>query len=255
MRGAPSTASPVPTLTGNGNKSKTPSVTDQQFIPKSGNTQKDYPEGASFHSGGPRPAPGPQSSGTPRSSAPALCQLGGAAPAPLSRPPPPWGPGQAGISVWVRSRGIWPHTRGPPRCRHSSTQATPCPVCFCLLAPVQDPKNGPRVTTADWGVSWPGPRVGWPVPKTRIECAPRNLVAHPGAVAWMSSWGRDALRPALEPPPQSPRGRVVPETASRGLSSPSTRHGACIYPTYHHHQAGTDLRPPNAPARPRGPGP
>lgn len=81
MRGAPSTASPVPTLTGNGNKSKTSSVTDLQFTPKSGNTQKDYPVGA-FHSGGPRPAPGPQSSGTPRSSGPCPVPTGRGCPSP-----------------------------------------------------------------------------------------------------------------------------------------------------------------------------
>lgn len=80
-RGAPSTASPVSTLTGNGNKSKTPSVTDLQFTPKSGNTQKDYPVGA-FHSGGPRPAPGPQSSGTPRSSGPCPVPTGRGSPSP-----------------------------------------------------------------------------------------------------------------------------------------------------------------------------
>lgn len=85
-------------------------------------------------------------------------------------------------------------------------QATQDPV---HLPQAQTLRTIPRVATSDNALAWT-------VPKGRTECALSHPAAHSEAVAAMSSCGRDALSPALEPPPQSPRGRVVPQAAARG---------------------------------------
>ena len=82
-------------------------------------------------------------------------------------------------------------------------------------------------------MNWTGPRMGWTVPKTLAECAsPATALGRPsrgGGPDELMGAGRLEPRPRA---PQSPRSRVVPETAARRAEQwPGTGFGARTHRT------------------------
>lgn len=116
------------------------------------------------------------------------------APAPHASSPLP-SPREAGLDPLDEEWRRLCHKLGSPRYGRPST---PAPVRF-PSAPRRspDPQDHPRMAKADWGVEgWATSGVDGPQDFTARAPDP---AAHPGAVARMSSWGRDDGSPTPGP--------------------------------------------------------
>jgi hypothetical protein len=128
---------------------------------------------------------------------------------------------------------------------------TPAGRPFCSALRLQS--DPPGRSPATWRMSGVGVKSGVGRPQGSDGVSP----PFPGAVAPMSSWGRDAKKPALEPPPCW-QGRVVHTNSGQegrvGLSTvegSGMRSSGQYAPNPPAGRSGDRQRPPGAPAGPQ----